>query len=486
MDYERYKEIKAAKNNSNKATDGYRFVMMPDFNLNDDVEEDEVIEFDTIMGVSSNSASNITQYPLVNGDIVADHMTRQPITLTISGTFSLIGNKPTLFTGDSNDRLTNIETYFENIKNRGTLSTIVMRSRKNNIERFTRKRGMALTDIRWNYSQISLGYSFTFKEVLLINVDEFEEPPEEMLIDENIPAITDGESFSFTDEFVDPDQIYLTMLLILIREGIVDSDFLAYYQSNSPLYKEVIQRATGNPMTEGEIYGLSAAIGLGTGVLVGSLVVAFGASGPVGWIAGAVVGVIAGLIALAGLFDRKYKIEEFRLASSDLQNMNEVRRLDNMNSELFREIHILDEASQFFKFPTDGAQECLLYINNNYYVFNTVRNNTTNEWELTVVGADKYEYVNKISMKANALKSLADVSNESHLFRTDGGGWYIYLYIDNLYEIENNTALSETERNTQINECYSKTSNYGIIVSQAILTDFNDKLTQIIENALRR
>ena len=79
--------------------------------------EDYAVEFDNIENENVNDTSDITNHPLVSGDIIADHMYRLPVNMTVTGTFSLYGNRPTIYAGNYNDRLTNIEAFFTRVKN---------------------------------------------------------------------------------------------------------------------------------------------------------------------------------------------------------------------------------------------------------------------------------------------------------------------------------------------------------------------------------
>ena len=54
-------------------------------------DKETTILLDTINETSVNTSSNLTQHPIVNGDMVADHMYKDPITISLSGSFSLNG-----------------------------------------------------------------------------------------------------------------------------------------------------------------------------------------------------------------------------------------------------------------------------------------------------------------------------------------------------------------------------------------------------------
>ena len=58
--------------------------------------EQQRFMFDYVSDNSTSLSSDLTTHPMVNGDMVADHMFKQPLTVTYSGKFSLYGNKRTV------------------------------------------------------------------------------------------------------------------------------------------------------------------------------------------------------------------------------------------------------------------------------------------------------------------------------------------------------------------------------------------------------
>ena len=77
--------------------------------------EQQRFMFDYVSDNSTSLSSDLTTHPMVNGDMVADHMFKQPLTVTYSGKFSLYGNKRTEY--GKEDRLEQIQNIFERIKN---------------------------------------------------------------------------------------------------------------------------------------------------------------------------------------------------------------------------------------------------------------------------------------------------------------------------------------------------------------------------------
>lgn len=491
-----YQTIERDKTRYSGNERGYRLVLIPNINLTESGNDSDAVEFDVVDSIDVTSTSSITTYPLVNGDVVADHMIRQPVSLTVSGKFALLGSRTTNFSGSSNDRLRNIQDYFENLKNSGTLCKLVVRSRVDGVERFKERNCVVLKSIRWGEFQSSLSFTFTFDEIMLINVEDFDSSNEELWnIDPNIPAITDGVSRSFTDEVVSKVDVMISLLQTAISYGIMTQEFADKYINDSKLIDELDSsqfKDVGWSQYTATIVG--TAIG-GAAIITAGLVTGAVVGGPVGFVVGLVggiIGAIAWAVGYGATQDVKYAQEQFSLTLDDYKNSQLVDEFDAFASEVFQEIDILNEFNQFFRFTSNEAQECLLTISNDYYVFVISKNNVTEDWELIIEDVEGNDVGGgKIVMKSKALPGLDEVSESSHILRSRGEGAFIYLYVDKVAGIKDNKALTERERNIQLEEAYKDITNYGIIVSAAdgtksSLLNIGDKIVQIVENSLKR
>ena len=139
--------------------------------------EEENFLFDYVEDATTNLTSDITTHPLVNGDIIADHMYLNPSTVSFSGTFSLLGNKKYDF--GNTDRLANIQEIFERIMKEGIMCTLVKMSSTGDTSRFKVRENMVLTSITWVERQTSMDFTFTFNEALTSVVDDVEYEVEE-------------------------------------------------------------------------------------------------------------------------------------------------------------------------------------------------------------------------------------------------------------------------------------------------------------------
>lgn len=149
------------------------------------------ILLDTVEATQITTFSTITTHPLTNGDIVADHMYKNPITLTLSGSFALSSNgsnqvyyknlnRGTQSQLIASTNMLTVEALFERIKNEAILCDIVKLSKRiasvspsstqsasdtSRGYRFQERKNMALTNISWTENISTLGFTFQFSQV---------------------------------------------------------------------------------------------------------------------------------------------------------------------------------------------------------------------------------------------------------------------------------------------------------------------------------
>ena len=109
-------------------------------------EQETNIFLDTIDNVQVDASSTITEHPIPTGDIVADHMFKNPVTMTISGTVSLAGSSQKII---ASEKLVGFQELFEKIKNTGTLCTIYKLNKMTDEVNFVERKDMALQSISW-------------------------------------------------------------------------------------------------------------------------------------------------------------------------------------------------------------------------------------------------------------------------------------------------------------------------------------------------
>lgn len=484
-----YDALHFGKANQSLMTNGYRVILTPHFEKREGMTLEELsnidrlnnpIEFDTVDSHSLTSTSTITNQPIVNGDTIADHMIREPLSVSLSGIFSLYGNKPTKFPGGE-DRLANIENLFEKIKNEGIFCSIVMMNRnKANKQRFKVRNNLVLTNIQWTYNQASISYNFTFNEAITINV----EIPEVDYTDENLPAITDGLPLNFTDTLLDMNEVDSIVLKQLDNLKLLSNDFINFFVSYGQNY---ISGATIGAIAAGTIATLVGSW------IAGGLV----AIGPAGWITIGVIAIagafIAGIVAFFNGFNKRkaekeFGIKAFKLYEDDKKNAQEVERFSNYVGTIHKNLQFLNEFIQVYGIGSSINQECMIYIDDTYYIFTFNKNNVANNgdkviWSCHIENAEG-SFKDDFNVSNSSFSNTNECKANNCLFRGTNGS-YVYFLNNKLFAIENGTYNSEEERQKAITKCKSDLTSYYILVTKLKMEDFNKKLQEVIIDAMK-
>lgn len=497
MTRERYDELVKDRVKQYSVTkSGYRVVLTPHFEKNSNMTIEELkkvdsdnspIEFDIVNSKTVESSSKITDYPMVNGDTVADHMIRQPVSISISGVYSMYGNKPTSFKGE-NDRLTNIEALFERIKDEGVMCSIVTIDRgSNSKQRFKARNNMVLTRISWTESQASLSFSFDFTEALTVELNDIQVD----YTDENLPAITDAASLDFTDIFIDYNQVTEICIQQLDSLGLMQDKFwpnVVYWLKTvgeTNLSTRVGAAVVGVPVGIATLLTISA--------IVGTVPVA-------GWIA---TGIISGVTAVAGAIwalvssikkkkaERDYAVNQFKIYKDENKQKQENERFANYIGNIHLQIKYLDDVIKVYGISSDEEQECMLFVDDEYYVFTFKKNNTQSTSNNVVWGCDitnisiddKVGNIDDVS--SYALSNISECTSTNNMFKTKNG-YYVYLINKKLFAIENADYSSDEERNNAITECKNDLTNICVLVSTINMDNFNDTLRDVVINAMKR
>lgn len=399
---------------------------------------------DTVDDTSVTSNSVIATHPIVNGDIVADHIYNQPDSLTLTGTFSLNGTKG-IVVNQEGAKLEQVQLLFEKIKKEGIICSVVkIHNDENKNIRFKLHESMVLNHITWIEKANSLDFTFTFTEVLLVNIKEDLLPDQS---DKYLPEITDPVTLNFTDTFIDWESITASINNILSSEKLITEDFLYYLSS----------------MTETTL----AALGISL-ALAGWIVLALHLSNPIGWIVTAVAAagaIIYGIVKSIVNFvqGQKYKIQQFQLYKEEEKNRKEVERYCNFQDELHKNLMQLNNAIKVYNIGSNTSQECSLSIDNNYYWFVFTKDNTTSNYKLEI--KDMNESIKKVKLDiSSSPTNFSQLHSNNSLYRAAEGGSYIYLICPN----EDKTNLT----------------NYYIVVSSMNLDKYNEAITKIIKNAI--
>ena len=427
-------------------TNGYRVVLMPDYSsgvaLNNPYTSLTAIEFDVIKSKTIDSSSELTTYPTVLGDTIADHTTRKPKTITLAGKFGIYGNKPTEFNVGGYDRLTNVQKFFEYLQENAILCTIVTRFRGHDkTERFESRTNMFLNSINWTEEQSTLDFNMTFTQALLFNTENsISDEDYERFTKENLPLQSEPSTLSFANEILDTSSISTIVISVLREAGLMTDDFLlAWAQSEL-----AVKSGFGNEVKSmGSSFIGVGVLGILTSGVTGTIVsIATGAAISTGVGALIVIGVGVLIAAIGGIIyaigsnisndaaSKKYKIEQFKLYGEDERDEKEIERFTNYVSNIRTQLLLLDDYISVYTIAANEVQECSVYLGNNYYTFIFTKNNNTNEWELTVkeLGNESSTKLPKnIKVKSKAISDYSNCKSANKLFSTSETGYEVYL-----------------------------------------------------------
>lgn len=402
------------------------------------------IVMDTINDTSISASSTITNQPLISGDFVSDHLFKEPITLTLSGVFGL-GNKRGIVVNDGKLQLTEVETLFERIKNEGILCSILkMRINENTRDiRFLQRDNMVLHSITWTEKIDTLGFNFQFKEIGFAQSVEYNVS----LDDDNQPNVMELSEKSFSETLFNTEDTMKAILKFMLDNGIMTNKFA--------------QQLAGNKLE----WFIGLGLGIYAGYVIGSLAVSLGASGPVGWVIGAVVVVVSVLTTLFVKIARasKYKIKPF-----DKYNKKEVQRWADLMKSIMGELDGLNQKIKVFQPTSDDNQECILSLDGTYYVFDFTTNNIDQTRTLEVIN-----YNNEV------LKTLANIGQSSQRDYSQCTTQNA-LYCDE----DNKTWIHLLYTGEETLEEQKKLKNYLITISSINPNDYAKAMAEIVKNYL--
>ena len=469
MDENRYNEIQRNKKSSLSGAGYMCALIVEDLNGNQ-----ETINFDLIDSVTVKSSSNLTENTMMNGDIVADHIYREPDEVTISGSYGLFGNRNVQFSGPW-DKLGNVEEYFEGIKNKGYRCSIITRSLLNSSStRFKTRENMILTDIDWTHNQNSISFTLSFTEQKTASLQTQDIPYTEE--DEDVPEITDGIAASFTEEVLDWDFVYTLIIKMLDEDNMMTDEFKQEMSS-------LDASAWAGIAT---IFAGTIAAGVGIGVAAAAITAAAtvgmaNAWNPIGWVTLAAAGLAAigvGIYNLVTSLQRKEELqraqekwgtEQFQyFEGDDEKNEEELARFFNFVSGVADYIKTLDNYITVYKIPTNTQQEMMIYIDDNNYVFKFNKISTSSGRQLTLSTPS-----NSIGQWTCWNEAKADISklNNNNTLHTTSNRYRIYLMYSNLDENGDPKTSGKNDL-----------TNYFILVSTIDFEKFGDLLTELIQN----
>ena len=452
------------------------YILVVSCNLDNEQQE---FMFDYVSDTDTRLISDITTHPMVNGDIVADHMFKNPLSFNVSGIFSLYGNKRTAF---GHNRLESIQTTFERIKNEAILCNISIQT-ANGQEgtRFKSRKNMVLSAITWREKQASIDFSFTFNEILFVELTPQEYAKN--INDEYLPSLSSPTELNFTDVLIDFNDVDAYLIDELTKAGLIGEGFLDKAINMAANFGKDIGILTeeGYSVIKRLSSITSTAIRSTKSYIKPGLIALFG-------IKLSLLSPVFHVLTLYayGKAKKQYSqnqliTEQFKLYNDDKKNRAEVTRFANFVGTIHKALATFNNYIKIYAFSSDQEQECSMYIDNNFYTF-TIKLNTLNNTHimnasvLTEYGEETI--VTNAVLEECAKTSFISCNETNYLFRTNETSKFVYVV--NLQASELQENISEEEYKEIVNKVF----NYAILVSDINPKDYNEVLTKVLSNAL--
>lgn len=402
------------------------------------------IAIDYCSGITINSSSDITTYPLLTGDILSDHKYDEPVTINLDCVFSLNGKFRDSFTGYESkmSKLKNIENYFESVKKYGKTISLIYSS--NGYEMFQKRDNLIIKSLTFKPAINSISVSMTLQEVYFftstteIAVAEY--------VDENLPTYSQFTTLDFTEDVLGSQEVYRLVQNTMLDLGLISKDFftgltniisLGLIDFDANMVEGIIDFAV--------ISGFITAVAVG--VIVTSLVkagvitaVSVLASNPLGWVVGGVL-LIAGfgwcIYKLIKNAKRQSLINSFRLYTLTNQMVDE----SNRYCETLKKCQeAMDEVAEnenlkIYGFSSNiNKQDMYLSIDSNTYNFYFEKDSNTLNWTMKVTKIATTEEEIKLNGSSEMIgkNGIFALETKDALFHTDN---FVRVYLIN-------TALS--------------------------------------------
>lgn len=496
-------------------------------------QTDRYIPLDLVDDITISASSDVTQYPLMNGDIIMDHKYDQPKTITISGKFSTLGKFNQTFKDSSaGSRLANIESYFESIKKMGKTMDLVCGD--NGTETFKTHSNLILQSYSFGRKYNLMTFNFSLKEVYMFEGEEIEVAEYEG--DPDSPTCVSFTSLSFTEDIMDIDDITGDVVKALQENGLIDNSFYEMFA------KDVVE-AAGQVLAVSAITvivstllvsapSIVASAALAAAEAAGVLFVSVSATG-VGFVVAGVV--IAAAVAVWGLYKifssiadsikRKKLIKQFKSYGNTSRDLQECQRFCNLITKVKSNYESLvsNKNIQFYGFSSNLVkQRAYLNIDDATYRFDFERSTNENScylWQMSVynVTKDKDVVING-NGKMVGNQGVLDLSWGDRLFHTtnavgvylvNGGLAYNNLSEDTLksnleseWKMKASGYLGYTEEymennldNPPADELYARFKESGtcadltkfkLVISNADMSTLKDGISEVILNALKK
>lgn len=393
---------------------------------------DRYITIDYIDGAPTiTERTQISQYPLINGNVISDHKYDMPSVVSLRGAFSLNGKFINTFTNNEmlGDRLNNIIDYFQNVKKKGRLIDMVFVV--DGAERFKKIDNLVISEFSWTPRINSMDIALTLQQVYLAEITDFD-----LLEDKdfpNLPTLANFRTCSFIGEVIDTDTLYGMVIEMLCNEDLVDAGFVDVMATTGKAILVSLGVSIGLSLF---IISWLVSVAVKAAIVTGSAITA-AISGvlattvnPVGVVLVAGVAIVSGLVygitQLVRHWQRKNWIKTFKRYSTEAENSAEIARFNNFLNATKDAVNKINEQITFYSFASnDDKQEYTLSIDNNYYIFKLERNSANRMWNMTITNLN--DDLLSGNSQFNNLVGLSNILDAT--------------INDSLYEFENGTRI---------------------------------------------
>lgn len=323
----------------------------------------------TVDDNSISASSTVTEYPIVDGSMVADHMYKEPITYAINGAFGY-NDVDNYKEKTNNSLLSSFQTTFENLKNSGTLCDIVKITTKENGPQFLKRTNMILQSLTWTEGTNSLSYSFNFRQVLSAEVGIQEVDTQDIYL----PQIDELKMLNFTDTIVDWDLIDAIVLNTAVQEELIDAKLLDWMAKQGNALLAGIGVAAGITVVVAAWNVAKIAIGLASGItgLLGVIL-----------LGGFAIFMMGRAIVNAFKNQKQYARLQFKYYEDDAKNREEAIKVGHFMSEIHRQLMMLNNAIHVYQVPSNEPCEAIVGIEDMYYIFNFSKRLNNVGWKVS-------------------------------------------------------------------------------------------------------
>ena len=322
----------------------------------------------TVDDNSVSASSTVTEYPIVDGSMVADHMYKEPVTFSVSGSFGY-NDDSNYKTQKTNSMLSDFQSKIEKIKNEGILCDIVKISTQENGPQFLKRTNMCLNSIAWTERTNSLSYTLSFRQILSAEVGVKDVDTSDIYL----PPVDELEMLNFTDTIVDWDFIDAIILNEAVQAGLVDSLLLDWMSTTgNALLAGIGYTALATTVIAAWNIAKIALVGAGLGSLIGVIL-----------IGGFIIFMLGRAIINAFKNQKQYAKLQFKYYEDDAKNREEAIKVGHFMSEIHNQLMLLNNAIHVYQVPSNEPHEAIIAIEDMYYIFRFDRRANNVGWKVT-------------------------------------------------------------------------------------------------------